>query len=206
MQQLIILSSVVILLGCNSSNNSNNDLSDPTPVAELQSPIETAFNYEDFPILKGALGSIRIGMAITEAEKQFKGLTKKTDEAVWFGFGGGSPAYLYYLDEELVFGLIPRLNTDSLLIIIAVSEKLKATNGLNPGSTVSEMVHTYPGLTFERDLMNGWEVFEDRSNRWDFVFCTDNTNQIGEYAEKINEQSPSKPVRLGAKSDWIAIK
>jgi hypothetical protein len=161
------------------------------------------FDSDKFKILNGQLGKIKIGMTIKEAEKQFAGLTKKIDVATNFGFGGGSPAYLYYSGDELIFGLIPKLDTDTLLFIIAAHKKLQTTNGLNPNSTVSELIQKYRDLTVEQDLMNNWEFYQDEINGWDFIFMTDEKTQIGEYPEL---EVPSKPKRLTTKTDWITIR
>jgi len=85
-------------------------------------------------------------MTIEEAENQFSGLSRKEDEAVNFGFGGGSPAYLYYSGEELIFGLIPKLDSDTLLFIIVAHKNLKTQNGLNPNSSVEEILKIHPKM------------------------------------------------------------
>lgn len=102
-------------------------------------PEATILNYQDFEIQKGQLGEIKIGMTISEAEQKFSGLRKETDQATNFGYGGGSPAYLYYEGKTIIFGLIPTLNTNTILFIIVVSKKLTTTNGLSPNSTVKEI-------------------------------------------------------------------
>jgi hypothetical protein len=142
-------------------------------------------------------------MTIEDAERQFAGLTRKVDVATKFGFGGGSRAYLYYSGDELIFGLIPKLSTDTLLFIIAAHKNLQTTNGLNPNSTVEELLREYPELTVNQDLMNGGEFFQDLENDWDFVFKTTEKTEIGEYPEL---EVPSKPKRLTTKSDWIIIR
>ena len=136
------------------------------------------------------------------ANKWDEKTSKKVDEATNFGFDGGSPAFLYYSGDELVFGLIPKLDNDTLHCIIAVSRKLQTTNGLNPNSSVRDLIQKYPDLTVQQDLMNGWEAFEDKINRWYFVFMTDEKTQIGEYPEL---EVPSKPKRINTKTDWITI-
>lgn len=187
--------------GCNSKPNAISNKTDNTSVAKNQS--DTAFEFDSFLISKGRLGKIQIGMTIQEAEQQFKGLTKKFDEAVNFGYGGGGPAYVYYLQDELVFSLIPKLDTDTLLVIVAVHKALRTTNGLNPNSTVGQLMKCYPKLTVQQDLMNGGEFIQDEANNWDFIFLTDKNNQIGEYAEV---ETPSKPIRIDIKVDWIIIR
>lgn len=179
MKQILILLFVCFLESCNSTPNTDANTQTPGFSTGKQTETSKAFVYEDFRILKGALGNIKIGMTITEAERQFSGLTKKVDEATSFGYGGGSPAYLYYAGKELVFGLIPKLDTDTLLFIIAASKQLQTSTGLNPNSTVRDLIQKYPDLMVEQDLMNGWEYFEDDQHGWDFIFMTDETSEIG---------------------------
>jgi len=202
MNRIFTLLLGLLLSGCNLTNKTNNNQKIPDLVTDAKNEIIPKFNYKDYKILKGQLGNIKLGMTISEAEKQFTGLSKKVDEATNFGFDGGSPAFLYYSGDELVFGLIPKLDNDTLHCIIAVSRKLQTTNGLNPNSSVRDLIQKYPDLTVEQDLMNGWETFEDKINRWYFVFMTDEKTQIGEYPEL---EVPSKPKRINPKTDWITI-
>lgn len=202
MRHLLIISiTILIFSGCNSTNKSENNDSSKTITNKQKKP-ET-FDFEMFKISKGQLGKIKIGMTIAEAEMQFSGLSKKTDEAVNFGLGGGSDAYLYYSGNELLFGLIPKLETDTLLFIVAAHKNIKTVNGLHPNSTVKELLNIYPEMRVQQDLMNSWEVFHDENNGWDFIFMTDEKTKIGEYPELENI---SKPLRLTTKTDWITIK
>lgn len=204
MKQLLTLLFGLLLFGCNSTTKTeNNNAVKADLTTENKRELTTDLNFDNFKILKGQLGNIKIGMTIQEAERQFSGLTRKTGEATDFGFGGGSPAYLYYSGDELIFGLIPILDTDTLLFIIAANKKLQTTNGLNPNSTVGELTQKYPDLTVEQDLMNSWEFFQDTVNEWAFVFMTDEKTEVGEYPDL---ETPSKPKRLTTKADWITIR
>src|SRR5690554_4572831 len=193
-----------LMFSCNSTpekkSYENKAELETEKTVEKSNSESTEFQFSEFKIMNGQLGPIKVGMTIQEAEKQFDGLTKKVDEAVSFGFGGGSPAYLYYSGDEVLFGLIPSLGTDTVLFIIAAHENLRTTNGLNPNSTVKELLDKYPDLMINQDLMNGWEHFQDTVNNWGFVFMTDKETQIGEYPEL---EKPSKPKRLTTKTDWI---
>jgi hypothetical protein len=203
MKHILTLFIGLLLFGCNSTTKTekNENQTDLTTEKETEQTVQ--FDFDKCKILKGQLGEIKIGMTIAEAEMQFSGLTKKTDEATNFGFGGGSPAYLYYSGDELLFGLIPKLETDTLLFIIAAHKNLQTTNGLNPNSTVEELLKKYPDLTVQQDLMNSWEFFQDLNNGWDYIFMTDEKTEIGEYPEL---EVPSKPKRLTTKTDWITIR
>lgn len=193
----------LFLFGCNSTTNTESNHTEAISTNEKKSEQSVNFDFDNFKIRKGQLGDIKIGMTISEAEMQFSGLTKKTDKATNFGFGGGSPAYLYYSGDELLFGLIPKLETDTLLFIIAANKKLQTTNGLNPNSTIEDLLEKYPDLTVNQDLMSGGEFFQDKTNNWDFVFKTNEQTEIGEYPEL---ELPSRPKRLTTKTDWIVIR
>jgi len=160
------------------------------------------FDYQEFVIKNGQLGEIKVGMTITEAEQKFKGLRKEVGQATSFGYGGGSPAYLYYDQDNVVFGLIPILNTYTVLLIIVASPNLSTTNGLNPNSTVKLISEKYPKVKVNQDLMNGWEYISDTTNNWDFVFMTEETT-VGDYPEL---EVPSDLKNLDIKADWITIK
>lgn len=203
MKQLLTLFIGLLLFGCNSTTKKENNETTTDLIIEKKNEQPVDFDFNKFKILKGQLGEIEIGMTIQEAELKFTGLTKKIDEAVNFGFGGGSPAYLYYSGNELIFGLIPKLETDTLLFIVAAHKKLQTTNGLNPKSTVEALLKKYPNLTVHQDLMNEWEFFQDQTNNWNFTFMTDEKTEIGEYKDL---ETPSKPKRLTTKTDWITIR
>lgn len=203
MKHILTFLTGLILFGCNSTTKTENNKTETELTIEKKSEQSVDFDFDKFKILKGQLGEIKIGMTITEAEMKFSGLTRKTDEATNFGFGGGSPAYLYYSGDELLFGLIPKLETDTLLFIIAAHKNFQTANGLNPNSTVEELLKKYPDLTVQQDLMNSWEFFQDLKNGWDFIFMTDEQTEIGEYPEL---EVPSKPKRLTTKTDWITIR
>jgi hypothetical protein len=161
------------------------------------------FAYQNFKIKKGALGNIKIGMTISQAERRFSGLTKKTSEDWLFGFDGGSPAYLYYAGDKVVLGLIPKLDTDTLMCIIVADKRLHTTNGLNPNSTVKALKEKYPEMKLYLNETNNWEIFMDKKNGWDFIFATDKKKRIGVYT---NHEKPSKPIRITAKTAWITIR
>jgi len=159
-------------------------------------------DYHKFKIQKGQLGEVKLGMTISEAEKKLSGLRKEIGEATNFGYGGGSPAYLYYDKEELILGLIPKLDTDIVFLIVAVSPKLNTTNGLTPASTVEDISNKYPRIKVNQNLMNSWEEIWDTNNNWEFVFMTEDKT-VGEYPEL---ELPSELKNMDIKTDWITIK
>ncbi|PQJ18725.1 hypothetical protein [Tenacibaculum sp. SG-28] len=205
-RKLIYIIILTIIWSCNQSadkkenTNQTEKILTDTSTDEISNTI--TFDYSKFEIKKGNLGEIKIGMTISEAEQKFEGLRKEIGEATSFGFGGGSPAYLYYDKDDLAFGLIPTLSTDTLLIIIAASPKFKTINGLNPNSEVKEISKLYPKAKVYQNLMNSWEEISDTINDWDFIFMTDEKT-VGEY-HKL--ETPSELKNMNIKADWITIK
>jgi hypothetical protein len=200
MKKLLIVLIGCLCIGCNMlSKKENNDTESSSTIEERD---RNSFEFEEFKILQGQLGNIKLGMTIDEAEQQFSGLTKEEDEAMVFGFDGGGPVYLYYQGNDLVFGLIPGLLTDTIIAIIALHEKLITLNGLNPESTVSELIQKYPDLVIEQDGMNNWEFYHDVKHNWYFIFMTNEKTQIGEYPVSGDSSTPK---RLTTKADWITI-
>ncbi|TPG41542.1 hypothetical protein [Flavobacterium pectinovorum] len=174
-------------------------------VQEVKSEVKKSknFDFEKLEISKGQIGEIKVGMTINDAEKILKQLTKKEVEAYDFGFDGGGKAYLYSLGNEFVIGLVPQMDSKKIIAIIALSKNLKTTNGLNPKSTVAEIQTKYPDIKIKQNLMMEWESIKDKKNNWEFVFMTNENNQIGEYNDV---DIPVKPTRTEIKADWITIK
>ncbi|XCF05601.1 hypothetical protein ABI125_12840 [Tamlana crocina] len=197
---------LTIIWSCNQSTDKKEKVEQPKQtITELTtdklSEVLT-FDYQKFEIKNGQLGAIKVGMTISEAEQKFEGLRKEVGKATDFGYGGGSPAYLYYDQDKIAFSLIPKLNTDTVLLIIAVSPNLTTTNGLTSNSTVKLISEKYPKIKVNQDLMNGWEYISDQTNNWDFVFMTDETT-VGDYPEL---EVPSDLKNFDIKADWITIK
>lgn len=161
-----------------------------------------AFNFNDFPIQKRSIGEIRIGMTIAEADKVLSKLNKKDAEAYDFGFDGGGKSYIYYLDGNPILALIPKMDSDKILAIVAISENLKLGNGLHPKSSVAAISEKYPNSKVYLNMMMSWETMHDDNNDFQFVFMTAPSEQIGAY--KASEEE-AVPERLKAKSDWITI-
>ena len=173
-----------------------------TQKVESQKKITIGFDFEAFKISKGQIGEI-VGINIYYAEKKLNGLTKKEAEAYDFGFDGGGKAYIYLLENEPVLALVPKMDSEEILVIIALSKNLKTNNGLNPKSKVKEVQQKYPNIEINQDLMMNWEDIYDENNDWIFVFMTDENNRIGDYKEI---EMPTKPKRTETKMDWITIK
>ena len=115
----------------------------------------------------------------------------------------GGKAYIYSLENEPILALVPKRDSEEILVIIALSKNLKTNNGLNPKSKVTEIQEKYPNIEINQDLMMSWEFMSEEKNNWDFVFMTEENNRIGEYKEI---EVPTKPKRPDTKMDWITIK
>jgi hypothetical protein len=184
---------VILIISCNQTEETNN--------RELNKKT-IDFDISKLKIKKGHIGNITVGMTVTEAEKHLNGLIKKESLSTDFGFGGGGPAYLYYLDNQLILSIIPKLGNDTIHAIIAIHKNLKTYNGLSPKTSVENILITYPNHQVEKDLMNDWEFMKDTQNNWTFVFFTNENNEIGKY---IDITLPSKPYNILIESDWITI-
>ena len=170
---------------------------------ESQKEKSKKFDFEKFEISKGQIGEIKVGMNINDAEKKLNVLTKKEAEANDFGYDGGGKAYIYSLENEPILALVPKRDSEEILVIIALSKNLKTNNGLNPKSKVNEIQEKYPNIEINQDLMMSWEFISEEKNNWEFVFMTEENNRIGEYKEI---EVPTKPKRTETKMDWITIK
>jgi hypothetical protein len=206
MKWLMLVFVGMTFVHCQDSNNSTVIQSAKgvriVQVVKLQHVNPVDFDFKNFEIQKNQLGQIKIGTTINEAEKQFEGLVKKEVDAFCFGFDGGGLAYLYYANDEPIFGLIPKRGNDTVLCIIAAHQNLQTTNGLHPKALVSELLQKYPEMMIELDVMNMWNFFEDEKNEWRFVF---DQLQEPEYGNQADIESPMKPKDLTMQSNWIAI-
>ncbi|KAF2516581.1 hypothetical protein [Flavobacterium foetidum] len=204
---LLILFLFVISCGKKTETQTENANTEAKEVTIQKVAPETRetpnFDFENFKIEKGKVGDITIGMTMNEAESFLKNLSKTEAEAYDFGFDGGGKAYLYSFKDELVLALIPKRDSDEILAIAALNEKLRTTNGLHPKSSIQEIKKLYPKTQINQNLMMGWEVIYDEKNDWEFVFMTTEENRIGAYNDF---ETPAEPKIMNAKSDWITIK
>lgn len=200
----LLLFLIIIQLSCQEKNNKQVEtLNNRIQKIETEKENTNEFEFEKFKISKGKIGAIKVGMSISDAEQFLNSLTKTEAEAYDFGFDGGGIAYLYSLENEFVIALIPKRNSEEILAIIALSEKLETKNGLHPKATVAEIQQKYPGIKINQNLMMEWEFINDKKNNMEFVFMTSQNKQIGEYQEL---EIPVAPKRTDVKADWITIK
>ena len=201
MKKIIIIG--FILTAClGKTTSTETEASKKVDEPDLGTKDTPSFNFSKYQIMKGQLGGIKIGMTIKEAEREFTGLSKKETPVYYYGFDGEEPCFSYYLADSLVLALIPKYNTDTVHFIVAGHKNLNTTSGLNPNSTVKDLLDRNPNLTVNQNLENGLEYIIDVENGWSFEFETDDKNQIGEYSIA---GEPSKPKRLTVKSNRIMI-
>lgn len=206
MENLLTFLLIVCLLSCSSRPQIQEGEQRQKNLSQSDAlHLENSFDFSKFLIEKGKLGNIEIGMAISQAEMHFQGLKKIENEAANFGYGGSSSSFLYYLDDEIIFALIPHANTDNITLIIAIHKHLRTINGLSPKSSVQELLEVYPDLVIYPNQITLTEFAIDNENDWHFAFGTDVNNQIGDY-DSSNFDGPSKPKRLDIKASWIEIK
>ncbi|TAF35482.1 MAG: hypothetical protein EAZ57_09610 [Cytophagales bacterium] len=201
MKKILVIAFGAMLWSCGSNTSSTENTAVTTSNSENVATAG-AFDFAAFKIGKAQLGPIKIGMDVAEAEKLFSGLTKETDEGGNFGYGGGSPSYLYYKDKELVFGLVPEMNEDKIFAIMAIHPNLQTESGLTPNSSVGDILKVYPNLDVNYSEMNEWEFMEDTENNWSFVFMTEKGKQISTHA---GTGLALKPQNKDIKANWVAI-
>lgn len=172
-------------------------------LTSILSNAQSSFNFGNFIIQKHRVGNVRIGMTLSQADKLIKGLDKQEEEALSFGYDGGSKAVFYYIDDELVFAFIPKLDTDTIMCIIAAHPELKTINGLTASATVGEISKKYTAVYIHFDEMSESEIFYDINNEWDFVFLTEEGERIGKYTEI---DKPYKALYFDIPCDWIVVK
>lgn len=201
--KLTLLSLFILQLSCkNDTEKQVKTWNNQIQKVESKRKKNKDFDFKKFEISKGKIGEIKIGMNIKDAETKLNELIKKEVEAYDFGFDGGGKAYIYSFKNEPVLGLIPKRDSEEILVIIALSKNLKTNNGLNPKSKVIEIQERYPNIEINQNLMMGWEFMSDKKNNWEFVFITEDNNSIGEYKEI---EVPTIPKRTETKMDWITI-
>jgi hypothetical protein len=159
--------------------------------------------YKTWVIQKKALGPIFIGMDIKATDSILSNFKKQSAVSEDFGYSGGSPAYIYSINNEPIFAIVQTLNNKKVFAIVAISNQLKTDIGIHPKMTVEDFLNIYPKMKFSLDPMNGWETSEDALNQWDFIFITNSKNRIGLYA---NPDQSTYPTRTSAQNAWIIIR
>ncbi len=168
----------------------------------IPAEIPAKATYKDWAIRKKSIGPIQVGMSLLQVDSILQDYQKQKATSYDFGFGGGSPAYIYSLDESPVIAVVQALNSKKVFAIIALHESLQTDNGIHPKMSVKNLLGIFPQMKFFYDLMNDWEYSEDAGNQCTFVFMTTKGAQIGSYPDP---EKGSVAKRTTAEIAWITI-
>ena len=194
---------MINLISCKKTEeNQSETYNEKINKTETKGKENIEFNFDNFLISKGQIGEIKVGMNLNNAEKLLREMTSKEVEAYDFGYGGGGKAYIYSIYDEPIFALITNFETGKIIALIAISNKLKTNNGLNPNSKVADILKIYPKMMINQDEMTNEEYLYDQKNKWSFIFKTDEKNRIGEYTD--TEES-TEPKRMQTKMNYLLI-
>jgi hypothetical protein len=162
--------------------------------------------YDTFEISKGALGKIKIGQSISDAELYLKEFKMKKDSAWLFGYGGGGPIHLFYDTEKPILGLIPKRDTDTIHAIIVISEKFTNNKELSTALTFDELKQIFPSTEIKLNEKHNWEQCLIEEYNMLIVFATNDDTRIAEYDFDENYiQKINKLKNVSQKIDWIVI-
>jgi len=196
MRVIFYVLSMFVLSSCtNQSSDDNSHLRNPQYPNKNQT-----FTPENFSIKKHSIGNIKIGMLISQLENELSYFKKKEIDVWQYGYDGGGIAYEYSIENQPIFGIIPYINSDSIIALIALDSTIKTNNGVSPKMSVADLIKIYPKNLFYKDLLSGEEYLYDSINQWTFVF---NDDIIIDIADVDNG---SKAKNLKPKMDWIEIK
>lgn len=162
----------------------------------------TAYDFSKFEISKGKLGSVKLGMSMSQADALLTDFTKEEADAYDYGFDGGGTSYVYSYNGKKVLALIADRNKGMLICIVAIDKNLTTSKGLHPGMTAQDLFPLYPNVKVHFNAMMQWENITDDVNGYTIVFTTGDKNRVGVYK---NAETPSLPKRLDIKSNWITI-
>lgn len=162
-----------------------------------------AFAYGQFPIMKSALGPIKVGSRISNNDKYLNGLDTSGVDAFEYHYDGGGNAINYSHKGKLLFALMPARDSDSIIAIMVFDPDFKTANGLGTHSNVKDIVTLNPNSTIKMDLMGGGEVITDENNNHSFIFETPENKLIATYPDI---DAPGRIYRANVMPDWITIK
>lgn len=197
---VLLLFSVVACTTNSKQQLSDEDQNDVFEVADTITQDE--LDFAAYTMEKGRLGEIKVGTKIASLQGTLNQFEVQQIEAYDFGFDGGGEAFLYSYQNEPVFALIPAYETDSIIAIIGLHQKLQTSSGIHVNMSVKEIMKVYPHCKVDLNFMTDWEEIYDRQNDFLFVFVTDEKNRIGKYTE-IGKLS--KPLNLHPTLSWITL-
>lgn len=123
-----------------------------------------------------------------------------------FGYSGGGEIHLYYDKDELILGLVPKLESDTIHAIIVITEKFKSNEGLNITLTFEQLEKLYPSTEIYLNEKFNWEWCLYENQKMHVVFMTEKDSRVAEYEYDSNfTQKTVRIVNKNVKIDWIAI-
>lgn len=186
-----------VLFGCEKKQLVTTTPDEVLSVAKKTSS-DDVFQWQ---IDKGNLGPIRVGSHIKDLGGVLSGLDSAAVDVDVYKYGGGGKAYEYRKNGALLFALMPSMETDSIIAIMAVHPAFVTKNGLHAGSTAEEILKR-KNLPVYLDLMSGGEEIRDTKNSVNFIFDTPEDSLMAEYS---NIDSPGLIKRNQARCSWITI-
>lgn len=153
-------------------------------------------------IKKHQFGPIKIGMDLKQANSLIKGYEKSLCDVSCYGYDGGGEAQVYSKNGQESFAIIPSY-TNQIIAIAIKDSSFVTTNGLRPNASIRLLNRKYNPLTIYKDEAIGFEYVEDHLNHWQFVFETNEQNEIGRYTEV---GLGSAPRITNQKADYLLIK
>lgn len=169
---------------------------------KVKKVIPKKVNFNEYVVSKGKLGSIELSMTISECNKALTPFTRVVRDAYDFGFDGGGISYVYSYEDQPVFALIPAYETDSIIAIAVLSDRIPFENKSYVGISVKELLEQNPKQQVYINLMMNWEELLLEKEQLVYIFNTSETNRIGKYAE-IGE--PGEAIFLSPKTDWVLL-
>lgn len=171
----------------------------PTPKSTAAKPTSL---WQNWQIQKGALGPLKIGTRIRDYKEVLKGFDSISVDAFLYKYDGGGVAYKYSYKQTPLFVLMPAIDTDSIIAIMALHSDFKTVYGTYPGSSALEIINRQKKLPINLDLLSGGETMRDTVNGINYIFNTPDEAHMAEYSD-IDEPGLLKEGKT--KCNWIEI-
>lgn len=160
-------------------------------------------NFEHWDIGEGALGPIKLGTHISDYKTDFTGLDSTGVDCYEYKYDGGGPAYEYRYRGRLLFTLMPAMDSDSIIAIMAIDKGFKMKNGIHPGSTIAQLKEKNGKINIRMDYLTGGEYIPDSINGTNYIFDTADDSLVAAYPDI---DKPGIIKRTDVKCNWIEIK
>lgn len=186
----------IVLISCTNKEKLKTPLQVKHPAKSFSMP------WQNWQIQKGALGPLKLGSRISDYKKFLNGLDSLPVDAYLYKYGGGGVAYEYSYNKNQLFVLMPAIDTDSIIAIMALHPDFKTRYGTYPGNTAAQIFNRHKKLPVILDLLSGGEAMIDKVNRMNYIFDTPDDTPIAEYP---NIDNPGVLKRSNVRCNWIVI-